>query len=257
MKQFLSVFLCVVILLSGVVPVSANTNATAHYFDYELLKDGTISITGYNKDLDYDWSVMIIPRLIGGYTVSAISDGAFLRASDIETVVIKSSVKVIGESAFQESSVKHVFIQEGVETISDRAFLNCTQLETLVIPSSVTTIGEQAVGFAWYQDSENPDVLPGTPDVIPGFMLYADNNDAVTAYTEETGVALTALSQIPLGDIDFDGTASTKDVRTMLQYMTISDVMFCLADWPNADVNADGEFNTTDARILLTSVITQ
>jgi len=250
MKQLLSVVLCVVILLSGVVPVSAGTNATAHYFDYKLLRDGTVSITGYNQDLDYDWSVLIIPRLIGGYTVSAISDNAFLRASDIETVVIKSSVQVIGESAFQDSSVKHVFIQEGVETIGDHAFLNCTQLETLVIPSSVTTIGEQAVGYVWQQDSENP-------DVISDFMLYADNNDAATAYSVETAVTLTDISQVPVGDIDFDGIASTKDVRTMLQYMTISDIMFCLANWQNADVNGDGDFNTTDARILLTSVITQ
>jgi len=254
MKQFTSVILCLVMLLSlWCMPVSAheNMNATAHCFDYEVLEDGTICITGYTPDPEDTSSLLLIPSQIGGYTVSAIGDIAFLRAGGIETVVIPGTVKTIGLGAFQETLIKRVFIQEGVEEICDQAFFNCTFLETLVIPSSIKNIGEHAIGFAWYTDPDYPDLIPGTPDVIPEFTMYADGNEVASAYAAETGVAFVELADVRVGDIDFDGTAGTKDVRTMLRYTMVSDIMYCLDDWRNVDVNGDGDFNTTDARELL------
>ncbi len=267
MKYVLAIT-CVLAMCCMMIPVGVataeepvpdeNMNATDHYFDYEVLEDGTISITGgYTPDSDDTSKLMIIPSQIGGYTVSAIGDIAFLRAGGIETVVIPGTVKTIGIGAFQETLIKRVFIQEGVEEICDQAFFNCTFLETLVIPSSVKNIGEHAIGFAWYTDPDYPDLIPGMPDVIPEFTMYADGNEVASTYAAETGVVFAELADIPVGDIDFDGTTATKDVRTMLQYTMVSDIAWCLDDWRHADVNGDGEFNTTDARACLINLLTE
>jgi hypothetical protein len=60
-------------------------------------------------------------------------------------VVIPSSVKTIGEWAFDECyGLEKVVISEGVEEICKSAFRRCTNLCEVAIPSSVKTIHEYA-----------------------------------------------------------------------------------------------------------------
>lgn len=84
-------------------------------FEYELLADGTISITKYTgTEID-----VIVPSSIGEYIVKEISSGAF---DDLD---------------FLES----ITFSEGIESVYCNC-LNCTNLETVNIPSTVNYLSE-------------------------------------------------------------------------------------------------------------------
>ena len=66
--------------------------------------------------------------------------------SGLETVVLPSSVKSIGEAAFSASSLQDIVIPEGVESIGDYAFYGCQDLKSVTLPSSLKEIGKGAFG---------------------------------------------------------------------------------------------------------------
>ena len=71
---------------------------------------------------------------IGGY--------AFNSNSNITSVTIPGSVKVIDPCAFQYcESLRRVTLQDGVEEIGDYAFANCYAISELRVPDSVTKAG--------------------------------------------------------------------------------------------------------------------
>lgn len=78
-------------------------------------------------------------------SVKIISDRAFYRCSDIESVAISANVKEIGEKAFFRCpALGNVTLPEGIEKIGKDAFGNCSAMTEITIPSSITEIGEYA-----------------------------------------------------------------------------------------------------------------
>lgn len=72
--------------------------------------------------------------------VNYIGQYAF-QESDLEEIVIPSSIKVIAIKAFCTcESLKRVIIEDGCTIIGDYAFMYCDSLEEIFIPASVTTI---------------------------------------------------------------------------------------------------------------------
>ena len=257
MKKMLSLLLCAVLLLSMSATASAaETNAVVWPFEYEVLEDGTLRITQYTETFndEYDASVVWIPSVIDGRYVTEIGNSAFLRAFYIDTVIIADTVNKIGVAAFQESNVRQVFLPEGLETIERQAFFNCHELETIVIPSTVETIGEHALGFYWYCDPAEPNLVPGSVGVNPRVTMVADHNAAVTAYAAQTGVNLVEFDDCTAGDTNLDGTLDTRDIRTTLHYLMYSDM---LDYWRAGDFNGDGRFDTVDARESLRDLLTE
>jgi len=96
-----------------------NTTYTEGRFTYTV-NEGTASITDYD-DTDAP-SYLIIPSLLGGYTVTHIDDNAFSGCSNLKEVTVAKSIT----------------------TIRDNAFCDCVNLEKIVIPSSVTYISTSA-----------------------------------------------------------------------------------------------------------------
>ena len=97
-------------------PSSGNDNKSEPKFLYT--QDGnTAIITGYTGDDTH----LVIPAIIDGYTVTAISDSAF--ASD---------------------SLQSVIITNGISKIGWFAFSDCSSLSSITIPSSVSSIGYSA-----------------------------------------------------------------------------------------------------------------
>lgn len=157
---------------------SDNVNGKEGEFYYEILNDGTIKITGFNRtylpDISYPDSLNI-PRKIAGRDVTCIGYGVFQNCRDVTTIDIPDSVTTIESYAFAgtwahiniTSGVKNIgswafsgcgsvsisgiigntwefTIPQGVTRIEEGVFSNCTWMETVVIPSGVTSIGNQA-----------------------------------------------------------------------------------------------------------------
>lgn len=123
---------------SAVPPGSWKTEGD---FSYIIQSDGTAAIYRYGKE---DTSV-VIPSKIGGRTVTAICDEAFLEYTKIKNVTIPKTVTHIGDRAFDFcTSLKKVVIPESVISIGENAFAECRSLVSISIPKSVKSIGAYA-----------------------------------------------------------------------------------------------------------------
>ena len=116
-KKVLAGALAAVVAVGSLsIAAFADTNVSGDY-EYEVLDDGTVSITKY---LGEDENV-VIPDTIAGMTVTVIGERAFGGNDYIVTVEIP----------------------DGVTTISIFAFYGCTSLTEINIPDSVTYISER------------------------------------------------------------------------------------------------------------------
>ena len=156
-------------LPEGVFSESTSITASAAVsgkYEYEAIDNKTVRITKYNGEAD----TVIIPSKLGGKTVTEIGEEAFKDNDYLVTLKIPDTVKVIGESAFQECeslagtivipknctlidkyafygciSIRKVSIPAGAaKEIGDSAFYGCENLRTLELGNSITRIGEAA-----------------------------------------------------------------------------------------------------------------
>lgn len=108
-------------------------------FTFDSTADGLV-ITGYTGSL----GTAEIPAEINGLPVIAIADFAFYRNSTLLQLTVPGSVKTIGESAFAQSYIGSVTLQNGVSSIGAHAFADCTELSDITLPGSVSAIGRAA-----------------------------------------------------------------------------------------------------------------
>jgi len=118
---------------------------------------------------------IVIPETYDGLPVTQIGDNAFSLyfneengvsyCSEIEEVVLPSSITRIGECAFEYCvQLKKISLPEGVTELGAGAFNGCLALTELVIPDSVVSVG--AVLFAYCESLESI-CLPGGISEIP------------------------------------------------------------------------------------------
>lgn len=115
-------------------------------FKYDLTEDGSgIIIKSYTGTA----STLIIPDSIEGYPVVEIGEAA-AKESNIQVLIIPSTVRIIHYAAFSESKVISVVILPdesgagGLKKIGFGAFSNCKQLKTVSLPNSIEEIGDEA-----------------------------------------------------------------------------------------------------------------
>ena len=101
--------------------ISLYSTNTEKDYSYEVLNDGTISITGYNGGYTYG---LEIPSTIDGKKVSEIGYQAFYYADIAGPVTIPNTVKTIGSKAFYYcDKISSVKIGSGVTYIDPSAFI--------------------------------------------------------------------------------------------------------------------------------------
>jgi len=135
----------------------ARVNTDDNLFSYEVLPDGTASITGCSFGNPFDPYLLQVPQLIDGYTVSAISAHAFENAYQLRGITFPPSLKSIGDSAFQGCArLEYYKIAYGkkmvsdtcaLETIGENAFRYCAALTDIVLPESLRTIDSAAFEY--------------------------------------------------------------------------------------------------------------
>lgn len=81
------------------------------------------------------------------YKVTSIAEEAFKKLSGVTSVLIPSSVRTIGDNAFERSDIQSIVLSEGLEIIGNEAFGYCKSLRHISLPSTLRRIGESA--FIW------------------------------------------------------------------------------------------------------------
>lgn len=121
-----------------------------HYTDiyYAITSDSTVAVANKGIGNTYHNSVTIPETVTHNgktYTVTGISDRAFVACYYLTQLTLPNTITEIGESAFWScESLESIELPKSLVTIGDDAFGNCSALTNVTIPNLVTTIGEEA-----------------------------------------------------------------------------------------------------------------
>ena len=121
---------------------------------------------GSNENWYDYWRNLVIPSTItyngDNYTVIGISNYAFHKSTTVESVILPSSVRYIGNEAFSWcTELKQIYIPNNSQltTINNSAFYLCHQLEKITLPTGLKTISASAFRECWNLKKIN---IPGT-----------------------------------------------------------------------------------------------
>ena len=90
---------------------------------------------------------VVIPETIRGVPVTRIGANSFLFArigKKINSIILPSGLKSIGNDAFGAQKFTNIVLPEGLESIEEAAFLSCENLKEIILPDSLTSLGRAA-----------------------------------------------------------------------------------------------------------------
>ena len=181
-------------------------------YEYSVLDDGTVEITGYNGSAEK----VDIPSKIENKSVTSIGESAFRDFTSLTSITIPNGVTSIGKYAFNGcSSLTSITIPNGVTSIGRSAFEDCTNLKSITIPNSVAEI----CGSAFEDCSSLTNItIPNSVTSIGGW--------AFNGCTSLTSVTI-PNSVTKIGSCAFEGCTSLKTVTipngvTYIDYCTFS-----------------------------------
>lgn len=146
---------------SGLQNITAAQVQEEGGYQYSVLDDGTIEISGYQGSEN----AIVIPAELDGKKVTSIGSRAFMSVQcdsikipdsvvnigpnaffccTAEEISIPDRVTRIEKSAFYGSGITSIKIPAGITRIEDSMFNSCNGLKQVTIPDNVTAIGESA-----------------------------------------------------------------------------------------------------------------
>ncbi len=154
----------IALLLVAFTPIFAfEYTYEGNTLEYTILTDNTVSVKAGSK---VPKGALIIPSEVDAegakYTVTVVDSNAFNAKTQITSIVLPSTIKLIRFQAFRSLPQSlTITLNDGLETIGNRAFCESSGLNgDIYIPSSVTSIEE----FAFYHCSN---VKIHMPSAVP------------------------------------------------------------------------------------------
>ncbi len=163
---------------------------TSEGLEFSLINDGTeYEVSGRGSCEDDD---IVIPAVYNGKPVTQIGVKAFYQDS-IETIVIPSSIKTIGELAFWGTKgLYNIIIPDGVVSIGNSAFSSLNGTESIVIADSVTEIGEYA--FAYLEELVSIKLSNNLTYIPKGAFWGCDIIEEINIPDGVTGIGVSAFA---------------------------------------------------------------
>lgn len=198
-------------------------------------------------------------------SVTALGEGAFFYASQLETANLPENLTTVPAFAFAgaETLTTDSIIPAGAESMGDYSFYNACGMQRFVIPEGVSYIGTKAMAgmtglktIKAYTQNAVPelgeDVWAGVDQ--PNVALDLDNMDLVPDFEQAAQwKEFHILKNYLMGDVNNDGCVDVSDVTTLISYV--------LGDDPNpfnievADIDGNGTIDVTDVTMLINMVL--
>ena len=183
---------------SVVIPSGVNTIGMSAFGGCKVLKSLDVAANnekfesrGCNAVIERESNTLVVGCLgtVIPESVTAIGQEAFINL-DIKELNIPSSVKTIGENAFNSChQLTEVVLPEGLETLSNTAFHSCSGLTLIELPKSLKTLG----GWAFQACVNLVNVVSNIEDP-KGFENYV--------FGEDDEVYSRATLWVPKGMVD-------------------------------------------------------
>ena len=114
-------------------------------YTFRRLENETVEIVKYNGSMS---DLILPPSDFSGAAITAISDYAFSRNSNIRHVIIPEGIRTIGASAFSScTKLVSVDIPSTVTVIPEGAFTFCSALNEIALPEGLLSIGNSAFSY--------------------------------------------------------------------------------------------------------------
>lgn len=120
--------------------VSSGTTLVFGDYEYTVLDNGTVEITGYNgSDTE-----IVIPSEIDGKSVTSIGGDAFAACTGLTSIIIPNSVTSIGYGAFSDCTGLTIYGYTGsaAEKYANENNINFVVIEHIIVPGDVTGDGK-------------------------------------------------------------------------------------------------------------------
>lgn len=178
-KQLLLTLLIVAMSLSSFSVTAHDFEVDGIYYNILSSTELTVEVTSSSNNI-YSGDI-VIPESVtysgSTYSVIKIGDSAFEFCSNLTSVSMPNSIKVIGNSAFSFSELTSITIPESVTTIGNYAFSG-SKLSSIVIPDSVTEIGYDV--FDYSKNLTSVHIGSSITYLEQGLFSYCDSLSYIT-----------------------------------------------------------------------------
>ena len=223
MKRVITVF-----LLSSALISSSVTAANAEVVTFACV-GGTYSVEMPAASITKDNGCT--GTLVIDSSIKSIGDRAF-QWSKITSVLIPNSVTSIGSDAFSYSALTSVVIPNSVTSMGNYAFQS-SAITSVVLSSSLTSISDSAFGNT---KSLTSVVIPSGVQSIGTFSFWYSGLTSVTIPNTVTSIGFSAFSNTKLTRVDIPDSVKTIGSSAFSSNPSLTSIIYCGAqgDLPTA-----------------------